>query len=519
MKKKAIQKFLLEFFLSSFAGILLTLPFPKFGLTQVAWISFIPLFMALEGASPRKAFFLGWITGIVHFSTLLSWVTVSMTHYGNLSEATSFFLLILLSLYLGLYVGAFGGILNFFRNRSCIEPVVIAPVVWTLLEFLRSYLLSGFPWELLGYSQYQNLFLIQISDITGVYGVSFLIVLANVSLYLILKWARFRINQFPFLYTIVTLGILLSVIFYGHFRIAKIKKANKNSTHLQVSLIQGNIDQAQKWDPAYTNETLALYQSLTVKAAPDHSDLIVWPETAVPCYFSPEHEYGSFLLSLAKKVNAPILFGSLAYEAKSQTEDYKYFNSAFLVSPEDKKVSRYDKVHLVPFGEYVPLKHFLPFVEKLVEGVGDFSPGKNLTLFAIPRARCGVLICYEIIFPNLSRNYCKSGANFLVTITNDAWFGRSSAPYQHFSMAVFRAVENRTAVVRAANSGISGIIEPTGYIQKQTPLFERTFCKGKIPVNSSSTFYSRYGDVGVALCGIVLLLFMLIGVIINKKNR
>jgi apolipoprotein N-acyltransferase len=344
-------------------------------------------------------------------------------------------------------------------------------------------------------------------------------VLANVSLYLILKWARFRINQFPFLYTIVTLGILLSVIFYGHFRIEKIKKANKNSIHLQVSLIQGNIDQAQKWDPSYTNETLATYQSLTVKAAQDHCDLIVWPETAVPCYFSPEHEYGSFLLSLAKKVNAPILFGSLAYEAKSQTEDYKYFNSAFLVSPEDKKVSRYDKVHLVPFGEYVPLKHFLPFVEKLVEGVGDFSPGKNFTLFAIPRARCGVLICYEIIFPNLSRNYCKSGANFLVTITNDAWFGRSSAPYQHFSMAVFRAVENRTAVLRAANSGISGIIEPTGYIQRQTPLFERTFCKGKIPVNSSSTFYSRYGDVGVALCGIVLLLFMLIGVIINKKNR
>jgi apolipoprotein N-acyltransferase len=220
---------------------------------------------------------------------------------------------------------------------------------------------------------------------------------------------------------------------------------------------------------------------------------------------------------LAKKVKAPILFGSLAYEARSHPEDNRFFNSAFLVSPEDKKVSRYDKVHLVPFGEYVPLKPFLPFVEKMVVGVGDFSPGKNFTLFAIPRARCGVLICYEIIFPSLSRNYCKAGANFIVTITNDAWFARSSAPYQHFSMAVFRAVENRTAVVRAANSGISGIIEPTGYIQNQTPLFERTFCKGKIPVAFSSTFYSRYGDVGVGLCGIVLLLFMLIGGIINKK--
>jgi apolipoprotein N-acyltransferase len=333
------------------------------------------------------------------------------------------------------------------------------------------------------------------------------------------KWVRFRVNPFPFLYTIVTLGVLLSVIFYGHFRIEKIKKANKNSIHIQVSLIQGNMDQAQKWDPTYTTETLDIYRRLTIMAAKDHSDLIVWPETAVPCYFSPEHEYGPFLFSLAKKVTAPILFGSLAYEAGSRPEDHKYFNSAFLVSPEDKKMSRYDKVHLVPFGEYVPLKPFLPFVEKMVVGVGDFSPGKNLTLFSIPRARFGVLICYEIVFPSLSRNYCKSGANFLVTITNDAWFGRSSAPYQHFSMAVFRAIENRTAIVRAANSGISGIIEPTGYILKQTPLFERTFCKGEIPVNFSSTFYSQYGDVGVGLCGIVLLLFMVIGVTVNRKNR
>ena len=517
MKEKTMQKFLLEFFLSSLAGILLTLPFPKLGFTQVAWIGFIPLFAALECASPRKAFFLGWITGIIHFSTLLSWVTTSMTHYGNLSEGTSFFLLLLLSFYLGLYVGAFGGLLNFFRHRYCIEPAVIAPVVWTLLEFLRTYLLSGFPWGLLGYSQYQNLFLIQIADITGVYGVSFLIVLVNVSLYLILKWAWFRINAFPFVYTIVTLGIVLSVIFYGHFRIEKIKKANKNSIHLQVSLIQGNINQAQKWDPSYITETFAIYQSLTVRAAKDHSDLIVWPETAVPCYFLPEHEYGPFLFNLAKTVNAPILFGSLAYQAGLQPGDYKYFNSAFLISPKDEKVSHYDKVHLVPFGEYVPLKHFLPFVEKLVEGIGDFSPGKNLTLFSIPRARCGVLICYEIIFPSLSRHYCKSGANFLVTITNDAWFGRSNAPYQHFSMAVFRAVENRTAVVRAANSGISGIIEPTGYIQNQTPLFEQTFCNGEIPLSSFPTFYDRYGDVGVGLCGIILLLFMLIGLIINKK--
>lgn len=521
MKKKSMQKFLIEFFLSFFSGILLTLSFPKLSFSQFAWFSLVPFLIVLEDASPRKAFFLGWQTGIVHFATLLYWVTVSMTNYGNLSEITSFFVLMLLSLYLGLYVGAFGWLLSFFRVRYFYESVVVSPLIWVLLEFLRTYLFSGFPWGLLGYSQYQHLSLIQISDITGVYGVSFLIVLVNVSLYLIIKWARFRTSPFPFLYTNITLGLLLFVIFYGHFRIAEINTINKNEAHLTVGLIQGNIDQGQKWDSSYLNETLIIYQNLTLKASQGHSDLMVWPETAVPCYFSPEQEQAIFLQDLAKKIKAPILFGSLAYEGTTLPGENRFFNSAFLISPtpKDKKYSRYDKVHLVPFGEYVPLKPFLPFIEKMVVGVGDFSPGKKLTLFSIPGARFGVLICYEIIFPELSRRYCKSGANFLVTITNDAWFGQSSAPYQHFSMAVFRAVENRTAVVRAANSGISGIIEPTGKIQGQTLLFSRTFLKGKISVNPHGTIYSQYGDIGVAFCGISVLIFMLFNLLISKKDK
>ena len=519
MKKESMQKFLIEIFLSFFSGILLTLPFPKLNFTPFAWFSLVPFLIVLEDASPRKAFFWGWQTGIVHFATLLYWVTVSMTNYGNLSEATSFFVLVVLSLYLGLYVGAFGWLLSFFRARYFHESVVISPLIWVLLEFLRTHLFSGFPWGLLGYSQYQHLPLIQISDITGVYGVSFLIVLVNVSLYLIIKWARFRITPFPFLYTIITLSLLLLVIFYGHFRIEAINKINKETIGLQVGLIQGNIDQGQKWNPSYLNETLMVYQNLTVEASRGHSDLMVWPETAVPCYFSPNQEQAPFLQDLAKKIKTPILFGSLAYEGSNLPGENRFFNSAFLIAPKNKEISRYDKVHLVPFGEYVPLKPFLPFIEKMVVGVGDFSPGRKLTLFSIPKARFGVLICYEIIFPDLSRRYCKSGANFLVTITNDAWFGRSSAPYQHFSMAVFRAVENRTAVVRAANSGISGVIEPTGEIQRQTLLFSRTFLKGKIPVNSDVTMYSKYGDIGVVFCGISLVIVMLFNLIINKKDK
>ena len=499
-------------FLTFLSGVLLTLAFPKYNYSFLAWIALIPLLISLEEKPFNKAFFLGWITGVVHFMSLLHWVTIPMTQYGNLPIATSIFILVLLSFYLGLYVGIFSGALSFFKFRYLDKPMTVAPVIWVLLEYIRTYLFTGFPWELLGYSQYQNLILIQISDITGVYGVSFVIVLANIALYRLVKWAGLKYRPFPFRYTLFTLGTLIAVACYGNFRQGEILNLNKNSPHLQVSLIQGNIDQEQKWEPSFLYETLLIYQKLTLEAAKDHPDLIVWPETAVPCYFAPKLSYGPFLLNLAHKIKTPIIFGSLAYESRNRGSNiFKYFNSAFLASPRKEVFARYDKMHLVPFGEYVPLRPLLPFVEKLVVGIGDFSPGHNYTLFSIPQAKFGTLICYEVIFPNLSWRYSESGADFLVNITNDAWYGRSGAPYQHFSMAVFRAVENRTALVRVANSGVSGIIEPTGQIQAETPIFVRTFLKGVIPIDPEQTFYSQYGDIGVAFCGMIILILIIFG--------
>jgi apolipoprotein N-acyltransferase len=437
-----------------------------------------------------------------------------MTHYGNLSMTISLLLLISLSLYLGLYVGIFGGILSFFRFRYLDEPGVIAPLIWVLLEYLRTYLFTGFPWGLLGYSQYQNLSLIQICDITGVYGVSFMIVMVNAAIYLVIKWSKFYRATFPFRYTLLTLGLFLLVIAYGNFRKEDVQLINKRGPHLQVGIIQGNIEQEQKWEPNYLYNILLIHQKLTLEASRVHPDLIVWPETAVPCYFMPELKFAPFLQALSNRIKTPIIFGSLALETKNDGSDkVSYFNSAFLALPGKQFFPRYDKIHLVPFGEYVPLKFLLPFVEKMVVGIGDFSPGHQYTLFSIPQARFGVLICYEVIFPNLACKYRRLGADFLVNITNDAWFGRTGAPYQHFSMAVFRAIENRTALVRSANTGISGIISPTGYIQSKTPLFVRTFIQGAIPVNPQQpTFYSRYGDIGVAFCGIIILIL-----IVQKK--
>jgi len=281
-----------------------------------------------------------------------------------------------------------------------------------------------------------------------------------------------------------------------------------------VRLIQGNIEQNQKWDPSYLDTTFRIHKNLTVADIKSPFDLVVWPETAVPCYFTDEQSSDNLIQNLADLIEAPIVFGSLSYKAQSNNPDiFQYFNSAFLALPQKKTFQQYNKIHLVPFGEYVPLRFLFPFVEKLVEGIGDFSPGSRYTVFQIPAAKFGVLICYEVIFPDISRKYSQAGTDFLVTITNDAWFGRTGAPYQHFSMAVFRAIENRVPLVRAANSGISGIIGPTGRIEAQIPLFVRTFLDGKIPINQPrlTTFYSRYGDVTVGLCGIIIAMVVLFG--------
>ena len=499
-----------DILLSLISGIALTLSFPKFDLSFLVWFSLVPLLIVIERRSPGKAFFLGWLTGVTYFISLLYWVTNSMTNYGNLSMIISLLLLVFLSLYLGLYVGIFGGILSFFRVHYLDEPGATAPLIWVLLEYLRTYLLTGFPWGLLGYSQYQNLILIQMCDITGVYGVSFIIVMVNAAIYLIIKWSKFHQATFPFRYTFLTLGLFLLVIGYGNFRKEKVQLINKRSPHLRVSIIQGNIEQKKKWDPNYFYNILLIHQKLTLEASRIHPDLVIWPETAVPCYFFPELKYAPFLQSLSERINTPIIFGSLTLETKNDNDKPTYYNSAFLALPGEKFFPRYDKIHLVPFGEYVPLKFLFPFVEKMVVGIGDFSAGHRYTLFSIPYARFGVLICYEVIFPSLSCRYRRLGADFLVNITNDAWFGRTGAPYQHFSMAVFRAIENRVALVRAANTGISGIISPIGYIQAKTPLFVRTFIQGEIPANPQQpTFYSRYGDVGVAFCGIIILILIL----------
>jgi apolipoprotein N-acyltransferase len=510
--------------LAALTGLLYPLCFPDFDQGWLAWVALLPLHIAIGGTATRRAFWLGWLAGLIAFAGVMFWVVTAMHLYGKVPVAVSYALMLLLATYLGLFVALYTA--GFAWLRKFVPPYAFlgAPFLWITLEWLRTYLFSGLPWDLLGYSQYLWLPVIQVADHTGVYGISFLVVLVNVALADAGQWSldRFRPSSrerpaapFPWL-TPATATLALAVtLWYGQAQL-KGSPSTSSASSITISLVQANIDQAHKWDAAYRRETLDRYQRLTEQAA-SGVDLLIWPEAATPFLFEREPDYSREVLRLVETYHVPLLFGSPALRHYPTGRPY-LLNSAYLLAQDGKLHGRYDKQHLVPFGEYIPLKSsLLFFLDKLVEGIGDFEAGTTATLLSVPdkpgaptaspagepSPRFGVVICYEVIFPNLVREFVAGGAEFMVTITNDAWFGASTAPFQHFGMVVLRAVENRRAFARAANTGVSGFIDSQGRILSATPIFEERAVTGAIPVERTVTFYTSYGDVFAYACVII----------------
>jgi len=499
--------------LAVLSGVFLFLSFPKYGSGIMAWMALIPLFFALTDAAPREALKIGFLTGVVAHIGILYWIAHVVVQYGYLPIYVGIAVMLLLAAYLSLYTACFAAGVVLLKSRG-IRIVVSAPLLWTVFEYLRAQLLTGFPWENLGYSQYLYARIIQISDIMGVYGISFLIVMVNAVLYDLWS-ARFR-GRFLLVETAVAGILVLLVVGYGDYRIGSIDRLLKEAPRMEVALIQGNIDQNMKWNPFYQAQTIDIYRSLSRQAFPSGQGLIVWPETAAPFYFQQQGEMQRAVMDVAKTSGAALLFGSPSYE--KEDGNVSYMNSAYLIQPDGTVNGRYDKVHLVPYGEYVPLRRFFPFIGKLVEGVGDFKPGKGFSPLVLDGRRLGVLICYEGILPEAARDYKRSNADLLVNITNDAWFGKTSAPYQHLSMTIFRAIESRLYLVRAANTGISAIIDPTGAILSRTGLFERATLHGDIKIIDEKTHYAAYGDAFVYLCAIALIILVILTMQRRRKH-
>lgn len=499
----------IRLFLGLVSGILLTLSFPKTDQGWLAWISLTPLLLAIRQADGRNGFIIGFWAGLVHALGLMYWTVHTMNLYGGLPLVQCVPVLTLLAAYLALYTGAF----CLAATTLCDRPwklLAVAPAAWVILEMIRARLFTGFPWELLGYSQYKFLWIIQVADLAGVYGVSALVVVVNIALamavfyWLETPWQAGMVSKRLLSGTAALAGFgLIAVCGYGIGRLHNVDQAVAAADKSDIAVVQGNIDQAHKWDPSFQMITSVKYKQLSQEIAARGAELIIWPETATPFYFLQDPLLSRLILDGIRETGAAYLIGSPSYD-KGQAS-IRYYNSAYLVTPQGEAAGRYDKVHLVPFGEYVPLKRWLPFIKKMVAQVGDFSTGRRGSTLKWKQHELGVLICYEAIFPGLARAMVANGASLLVNITNDAWFGYTSAAYQHFSMAVFRSVENRRAMARAANTGISGFIDPAGRIVSKTGLFREAAVLAPVPLIDIKTVYTRWGDYPLGLLALLVL--------------
>lgn len=465
------------------------LSFPNFNLEFLAWISLVPLFRALKDADYKEALALSYICGLFFFGLVLFW----LHHVSILGYCA---LILILSIFFGIF-----GIFLLYAKRSMLYAIFVIPAFWVFLEYVRSNLFTGFEWALLGHSQYMNLPIIQISDITGAYGVSYLVMMVNIIIYNILQ-GGFKKNLKS---CFIVIFIIVCVLGYGYF---KLSIAETTKETLDISVVQGNIPQALKWDPDYKEAIYNIYTSLTKDAANDRPDLIIWPETAIPDIIEKD-VLSRRLKPVAASAMAHLLIGAASYG----DSDEEIFNSAFLISDKGNILKRYDKVHLVPFGEYIPFGRYAEFIRRFIDKpIGELTRGSEYTIFEFRKnLRFGVLICFEDIFSGLVRRSALKDADFMVNITNDAWFMKSSAPYQHAQSSVFRAVENRVPVVRAANTGLSCFIDKKGRITDSVSVENGEICvrgykTGRINISPDNSFYKRFGDIFIFVCVIALIL-------------
>ncbi|MDD5166206.1 MAG: apolipoprotein N-acyltransferase [Candidatus Omnitrophica bacterium] len=504
MLRKLKALVLKDLFLCFVSAILLILSFPKFDFEFLAWFSFVPIFFALNNKSLKQAFFLFFITGIIFWSGIIYWL-VHVTLAGA----------VVLILYLALYFAIFGLVIRPCTKHSTPYALIFIPSVWVLLEYLRSHLFTGFPWALLGYSQYINLPVIQITDITGAWGVSFLVMMVNVAIVEIIYSGINGLGS-KLRTAVISLVLFLSLtLSYGYFKIYSLS-SSRQAVSMKISVVQGNISQELKWNRETNDYIINKYLDISRQVVRDKPDLIIWPEAALPVVLEEEPLFFAQVKEFAREAKTALLLGAV-----TSRNDY-YYNSAVLVSREGRLLASYDKLHLVPFGEYIPLRNFLSFLETIVP-IGDIEKGKDYAVFQQDGVRFSVLICFEDLFPELSRRFVNKGAEFLVNITNDAWYKKSTAAYQHLQASVFRAVENRVYLARAANTGISGFIAADGKIislvrdRQGENIFVAGYGSERISITGKSilSFYTKHGDVFVLAC----FLFILYGIILQFKKR
>jgi apolipoprotein N-acyltransferase len=483
--------------LPALSGLLGFASLPVLGQAYLAWIAQVPLILfLLRSAGSLQAFLGGVVAGFVQFALLLAWIPAVLVHYGGIPAALAWFLFALLMITMALYPGLACAITHVSTRRTTRWLALLFPFAWVTTEALRSFtLFGGFPWMLTGYSQTDNLRIIQISDITGVYGVSLVILCVNMGIaWLLDRGIRQARNYLP---ALGAAGLLIVCLAYGNLALQRWQGLTPAYT---AALLQGNIS-ADDPDDVMRNKFGQGYLLMAAGIREPAVDLIVLPESPAPTSFQSDPDYRQMVRKLANRHRLGVVFSNVAFaEAPG---DARYFNSAYFLGQDGSVRGRYDKIHLVPFGEYVPFKSLFFFMQSITKEVSDFSPGSELVLVETPAGRMNAIICFEAVFPELVRRFVGGGSQLIINLTNDGWYGDSAAPYQHLAMAKWRAVENRRYLLRAANSGISAIIDPAGRITAATGLLRKDTCLGRFDFVSLQSFYTRRGDLAAILCAII----------------
>jgi apolipoprotein N-acyltransferase len=496
---------LTDLVLAALGGALLFASLPKLEIALLAWVSFVPLLFAIRDKGPATGSLLGLTFGMVAYIGILYWTVFPISVYGGISVGLALIFMILLAFYNALFIAAFAAGVCWVRERWGISAFVSTPVALTTVEYLREFLFTGFPWGMVGHSQLPYLTLMQALDVTGVYGVTFVIGAVNAALFTILLRIIGAKKTFPIVETAVSALLVSSLVAYGIYALGRESRLMNENPAISVALIQPTIRQDLKWDPTYQDETMTIYEEMTLSTKDLRPALVVWPETATPFFFQNNPIYRPRVEALAKTMDAYLFFGTPAFEDEGGT--IRYYNRAYLLDQGGEIIGHYDKIHLVPFGEYIPLRTVLFFVEKLAYGViGDFSSGTATEPIPTQIGPIGSLICYEAIFPESARLFARKGAALLVNVTNDAWFGTTAAPYQHFAMTRLRAIETRLYLIRVANTGITSVVDPTGRPELTTGLFERKVAMGEVRPHPRMTFYTRFGDIFAQLVTAAFLL-------------
>ncbi|NLT24330.1 MAG: apolipoprotein N-acyltransferase [Syntrophorhabdus sp.] len=483
------------------SGAMLALIQPPVSLFPLAFIALVPLLGAIDRDDLLLSFKRGFAAGVVAWLGIIYWVVVAMNSYGGINIPLSVLILFLFALYLSLYMAIFTVSCAYLEKRTSVPAYLLAAPVWVVLEYARGAVMTGFPWAFLGHSQYTFLPFIQVASITGTYFISFLVAAVNGIVFSL--WTRKKVSR---VWTMAVAVLIASSLAYGFVRLQ-----DRDAEPFRAAIVQGNVGQDVKWDDAFKMMTVSKYYRLSFGLA-QNSDLIIWPETAMPFIIERDIHAYKYVRAVPAMLRSRLLFGTVGLGAEG-----KLLNSVHYVDGEGRTAAIYNKVHLVPFGEYTPIVSYFPFLAKITAIGADFIPGEGHRPISTDAGRVGILVCFEGIFPYITNETVREGAEVLVNVTNDAWYNRTSAPFQHFVFYVFRAIETDRYVLRAANTGISAVIDPRGRVRGKTPIFTEEVLRGGYALKDTMTFYVRYGDYFIILC-LAFLAGMVVAGIYRRKR-